>query len=85
ALGRAADALADAKLARDGFAKSKQPTSAADAQLVVADALWLQGGAQHKREAIAEAKLALQTVEAQPKPDPEVIAAARAWLAKHAP
>jgi tetratricopeptide (TPR) repeat protein len=84
-LHRAADAAADAKLSRDGYIKFKEPTAAAAAQLVLADALWAQSGTAHKREAIAEAKAALDTVEAQPKPDAEVLANARTWLAKHAP
>jgi len=81
-LNRAPDALADAKLARDGYAGAKQPSAVAATQLVVADALWLLGGA-HKQEAIAEVKAALETIQAQPKPDAETLAAAQAWLAKH--
>ncbi|HEY5922267.1 MAG TPA: serine/threonine-protein kinase [Kofleriaceae bacterium] len=83
ALRRADAALADAKIARDGFAAAKMPTSAADARLFVADALWMQGGARQRREAIAEAKAALEEVQATPKPDTELVARVRAWLDKH--
>jgi eukaryotic-like serine/threonine-protein kinase len=82
ALRRADPALADATASRDGYLASKQPTGAAAAQLVLADALWLKG---NQREAIAEANAALAAVNAQPKPDADVVAKAREWLAKHAP
>ncbi|NVB77904.1 MAG: serine/threonine protein kinase [Kofleriaceae bacterium] len=81
ALKRTDAALADARAARDGFIESKQPTAGADASLVVADALWQKGG---RRDAVAEVKKAIETIEAQPKPDAELLGKARAWLAAHA-
>jgi tetratricopeptide (TPR) repeat protein len=82
ALRRADAAIADATMARDGYLAAKQPTGAAGAQLVLADALWLKG---KRREAVEQAKAALDALQAQPRPDAGVVANARAWLAKHAP
>jgi hypothetical protein len=81
-LGRTDAALADARAARDGYAET-QPNAAAEARLTVADALWKHGGAQPRRDAVVEVKAALETLQAQPKPDATLVAKARDWLAAH--
>ena len=82
-LGRADAAIADARSARDGYAEAQQPTAAAGARVILANALWLKGGAQPRRDALVEAKAALETLQAQPKPDATEVANAKAWLAAH--
>lgn len=82
ALGRTDAALADARAARDGCVENKQPTLGADASLLVADALWQKG---NRRDAIAEVKKAIETIEAQPSRDSVLLGRARAWLTGHPP
>jgi tetratricopeptide (TPR) repeat protein/predicted Ser/Thr protein kinase len=75
---RDAEAIADLTRAHDGLRDAKLGVAAAQARLEIANVLWDDG--KHA-DAIAAAKAAAAELEALDKPD--VLASARAWIAKH--
>ena len=82
-LGRAAEALADATALRDHQLAIHRPVEASVTRILVADALWAQGGAEHHAAATKEAKAALDELTAAKDVDPEALRRAREWPARH--